>query len=235
MIDLYFAHVPNAQKIHIMLEECGLLYRLIQIDIDAGDQFHPDYLKLNPNNKVPTITDHNGLGGVPTTIFESGAILLHLADKAGKFLPLPYAERMEVFQWLFWQVGGFGPMLGQAHHFLKYAPMRPEEPVVLPYAQDRYRNEACRLYNVLDRRLSESEYVGGDEYSIADMAVFPWARLHERQGQDLSDFPNVASWFERVGKRPAVARSVAFSTDTVPEFTEESWGMGFGAMQYRKR
>lgn len=235
MIDFYFAHVPNAQKIHIMLEECALPYRLCYVDIDAGDQFHPDYLELNPNNKVPTIRDHDGPNGEPITIFESGAILLYLAVKSAKFLPTACAERMEVLQWLFWQIGGFGPMLGQAHHFLKYAPMRPGEPVVLPYAQDRYRNEARRLYNVLEGRLTETEYVGGGVYTIADMAVFPWVRLHERQGQDLSDFPSVQKWFEAVSGRPAVAKSVAFSTDTVPEFTEESWSMGFGTMQYSKR
>ncbi|MCE2520619.1 MAG: glutathione S-transferase N-terminal domain-containing protein [Alphaproteobacteria bacterium] len=235
MIDLYFDHTPNGQKVHIMLEECELAYNLIIIDIGKGEQFDPDFLKISPNNKVPAIVDHEGPGGDPIALFESGAILLYLAEKTGRFLPTEPQQRWDVMQWLFWQMGGFGPMLGQAHHFLAYAPMNPAGPQVLPYAQNRYRNEASRLYGVLDRQLGENNHVAGDAYSIADMAIFPWCRLHERQEQDLDDFPNVKRWYGVIGERPAVTRDIAASADIVTGFTPESWSVSFGADQYRKR
>jgi len=235
MIDLYFDHTPNGQKVHIMLEEAGLDYNLIMIDIGKGDQFAPEFLKISPNNKVPAIVDHSGPGGKPLAIFESGAILVYLAEKTGQFLPQDPVKRMDVLQWLFWQMGGFGPMLGQAHHFLAYAPMRPDGAVVLPYAQDRYRNEAARLYGVLDRQLEGNDYVAAGEYSIADMAIFPWCRLHERQEQDLADFPNVQRWYGEIEKRPAVARDIEASADIVEGFTEEEWDAAFGESQYKRR
>ena len=235
MIDIYFDHTPNGQKVHIMLEECGLPYKLILVDIGKGDQFSADFLKISPNNKVPAIVDHDGPGGRSLAMFESGAILQYLAEKTGRVLPADPVHRWDVLQWLFWQMGGFGPMLGQAHHFLAYAPMNPAGPIVLPYAQDRYRNETARLYGVLDRQLEGKEHVAGGEYSIADMAIFPWARLHPRQEQDLASFPNVRLWYETMAQRPAVSRDIAASEDIVDGFTAESWAVSFGSAQYQKR
>ena len=235
MIDLYSEATPNGQKIHIMLEETGLDYATIWVDIDRGAQFEPAFLEISPNNKIPAIVDHDGPGGKRISIFESGAILLYLAEKTGRFLPKQTRKRNDTLQWLFWQVGGFGPMLGQAHHFNAYAPMRPAGPVVLPYAQERYTNEAARLYGVLDRRLAENEYVAAGEYTIADIAIFPWCRLHERQGQRLVDFPNVERWFEQIEARPAVAKDMERLEDVVAEFDEQTWSMSFGAEQYKRR
>jgi GST-like protein len=235
MIDLYSEATPNGQKIHIMLEETRLGYETIWVDIDRGGQFDPAFLEISPNNKIPAIVDHDGPDGKEISIFESGAILLYLAEKTGQFLPKDPRKRIDTLQWLFWQVGGFGPMLGQAHHFNAYAPMRPEGPVILPYAQERYTNEAARLYGVLDRRLGEGEYVAAGEYTIADIAIFPWCRLHGRQGQKLEDFPNVRRWFERIGSRPAVAKDMEKLEDVVGEFDEESWAISFGAEQYKRR
>jgi GST-like protein len=218
-----------------MLEEADLDYKTIWVDIDRGEQFEPAFLKISPNNKIPAIVDHDGPGGKEISVFESGAILLYLAEKTGRFFPTKSRERIDTLQWLFWQVGGFGPMLGQAHHFNAYAPMRPDGPVVLPYAQERYTNEAARLYGVLDRRLAESEYVAAGEYTIADMAIFPWCRLHERQRQKLEDFPNVKRWFEQIAARPAVAKDMEKLEDVVGEFDEESWEASFGAEQYKRR
>jgi GSH-dependent disulfide-bond oxidoreductase len=234
MIDLYSAATPNGQKIHIMLEETGLDHRVIWIDIDKGDQFDPDFLRISPNNKVPAIVDHEGPEGEPIALFESGAILLYLAEKTGRFLPADPRQRWETLQWLMWQIGGFGPMLGQAHHFNAYAPMRPGNPIVLPYAQDRYTNEASRLYRVLDRRLAAHDYVAADQYTVADMAIFPWCRLHRRQRQELSDYPNVGRWFERIAARPAVAKDMARLEDIVEGFSPESWEVAFGARQHRQ-
>ena len=234
MIDLYSAATPNGQKIHIMLEETGLDYRVVWIDIDKGEQFDPDFLKISPNNKIPAIVDHDGPGGQPLSLFESGAILLYLAEKTGRFLPTEPTGRWETLQWLMWQMGGFGPMLGQAHHFNAYAPMRPGDPVVLPYAQDRYTNEARRLYGVLDRRLATREYVAAGAYTIADMAIFPWCRLHERQRQRLGDYPNVARWFDRIAARPAVAKDMKRLEDIVEGFSPESWEVAFGRRQHRQ-
>ena len=228
MIDLYSAATPNGQKIHIMLEEVGLPYRVTWVSISKGEQFEPGFLDISPNNKIPAIVDHDGPDAEPVSVFESGAILLYLAEKTGRFLPSAPRERLEVLQWLFWQMGGFGPMLGQAHHFNAYAPER------IRYAMDRYTNEAGRLYHVLDRRLAEREHVAGD-YSIADMAIFPWCRLYGRQGLRIEDFPNVKRWFDTIAARPAVAEGMAQLEDKAGEFTEESWSNLFGAEQYKRR
>ena len=235
MIELYTCATPNGQKIHIMLEETGLQYKVHWIDIDRGQQFDPEFLKISPNNKIPAIVDHDGLDGNRMALFESGAILLYLADKTGRFLPTAPLERWDALQWLFWQVGGFGPMLGQAHHFNAYAPMRPDGPVVLPYAQERYTNEAGRLYHVLDLQLSAHEYVAADQYTIADMAIFPWCRLYKRQGQEIDDYPNVRRWFDQIAARPAVAKDMDKLEDIVEGFDQESWDIAFGSRQHRQR
>ncbi|MDH3474209.1 MAG: glutathione S-transferase N-terminal domain-containing protein [Rhodospirillales bacterium] len=230
MIELYTAATPNGQKIHIMLEECGLDHEEHWVDIDKGEQFDPDFLKISPNNKIPALVDHDGPSG-KISLFESGAILLYLAEKTGKFLPSEPNRRWETIQWLMWQMGGFGPMLGQAHHFNKYAPENPSGPVVLPYAQARYTNEAARLYGVLDRRLAHNQFVIGDTYTIADMAIFPWSRLYERQGQNIDDFPNVKRWFTMIAERPAVAKNMDRLEDIVGTWDEESWEVSFGDRQ----
>ena len=228
MIDLYTAATPNGQKIHIMLEEAELPYTTHWVSISKGEQFAPEFLAISPNNKIPAIVDHDGPDGQPIALFESGAILLYLAEKTGRFLPTEPRARWEVMKWLFWQMGGFGPMLGQAHHFNKYAPDR------IAYAMDRYTNEASRLYGVLDAQLADKEYVAGD-YSIADMAIFPWCRLYKRQRQRIEDFPNVLRWFETVAARPAVARDMKITEDKAGNFTDESWSNLFGNEQYRRR
>jgi len=231
MIDLYTWPTPNGHKVHIMLEETGLAYNVIAIDINKGDQFDPDYLKISPNNKMPAMVDSDGPDGKPYSLFESGAILMYLAEKTGKFMPADMAQRYLVIQWLMFQMGGIGPMFGQAHHFRQYAPEK------IPYAIDRYTNEAGRLYGVLDRRLGEVEYLAG-AYSIADMATFPWTRSHERQGHSLEDFPNVKRWFEAINARPAVARALKVLADRrKPDFEkdEEARKNLFGAAQYQKR
>jgi GST-like protein len=235
MIDLYSAATPNGQKIHIMLEETGLPYQVIWVDIDKGDQFSSEFLRISPNNKIPAIVDYDGPDGEPLAMFESGAILLYLADKTGRFLPQAPRKRWETIQWLMWQIGGFGPMLGQAHHFNAYAPMRPDAPIVLPYAQERYTNEAARLYGVLDKRLAGREYVAADEYTIADIAIFPWCRLYKRQRQNIDDFPNVKRWFAQVAARPAVAKDMKRLEDIVDGFTKESWEISFGTRQRTQR
>jgi len=208
-IDLYYWPTPNGWKISIALAEFALPYKLHLINIGKGDQFDPDFLKIAPNNRMPAITDHDGPDGKPISIFESGAILQYFGRKTGKFFGRDERERVEIEQWLMWQMGGVGPMAGQAHHFIKYAPTM-DPPQDLPYAKDRYRNEVSRLYGVLDRRLRNREHVAGD-YSIADMAIWPWASLWNGQEQDIDEFPNMAAWLERVGSRPAVqeGRSLA--------------------------
>ncbi len=228
MIDLYSATTPNGQKIHIMLEETGLAYKVIWVDIDRGDQFKPAFLKISPNNKIPAIVDRDGPDGEPIALFESGAILMYLAEKTGRFLPTEPRARIEVLTWLFFQMGNVGPMLGQAHHFRAYAPER------IPYAVDRYTNEAGRIYGILDHRLAIHQYLAGD-YSIADMATFPWIRLHERQGQDMADFPNLKRWFDTIAARPAVAKDMERLKDVAGKFDEESWSSLFGAEQYKRR
>jgi GST-like protein len=201
-IDLYFWTTPNGFKISIMLEECGLPYRVHPIDINKGDQFKPEFLAISPNNKIPAIVDPEGPGRKPISIFESGAILQYLGRKTGIAYPKSVRRRVEVDEWLFWQVGGLGPMAGQAQHFRLYAPEK------VPYGIERYTSEAKRLYGVLDRRLEGRDYICGD-YSIADIASFPWVRSWENHGQVLANFPNVAAWFERMGARPAVKRGLA--------------------------
>ena len=211
-IDLYYWPTPNGWKITIALEEMGLPYNLHLVNIGAGDQFAPEFLEISPNNRMPAIIDPDGPDGAPVSIFESGAILQYLARKTGKFYGSNERERIAVEEWLFWQVGGLGPMAGQAHHFLKYAPSM-EPPNDIPYAKDRYRNEVNRLYGVLDRRLEGREYVAGDFFSIADMAIWPWASLWKGQEQDIELFPNMKAWLDRCYARPAVQKGRAVAKD----------------------
>ena len=211
-IDLYYWPTPNGWKVSIALEEMGLPYALHLINIGAGDQFKPDFLKIAPNNRMPAITDPEGPDGKPISIFESGAILQYLARKTGQFYGETERDRVAVDQWLMWQMGGVGPMAGQAHHFLKYAPALTP-PQDLPYAKDRYRAEVARLYGVLDRQLATNRYVAGDAYSIADMAIWGWASLWEGQEQTLEDKPAMKRWLEEVGARPAVQRGRAVAAD----------------------
>ena len=211
-IDLYYWPTPNGWKITIALEEMGLPYDVHYIDIGAGDQFDPEFLKIAPNNRMPAIVDPEGPDGAPIAIFESGAILQYLARKTGQFGGPTERDRIAVDQWLMWQMGGLGPMAGQAHHFLKYAPQM-DPPQDLPYAQDRYRREVGRLYGVLDRQLAGREFVAGDFFSIADMAIWPWAILWEGQAQTLEDKPNLARWLDEVGARPAVQKGRAVGAD----------------------
>jgi GST-like protein len=230
MIDLYAWPTPNGYKISIFLEEVGLPYRAIPIDIGKGDQFQPEFLKISPNNKMPAIVDSEGPGGKPYALFESGAILMYLAEKTGKLMPSDMAPRYRVIEWLMFQMGGVGPMLGQAHHFRQYAPEK------LQYAIDRYTNEASRLYNVIDRRLKEVEYLAGD-YSIADIATFPWLRSWERQGQKLDDYPNLKKWFEKIDARPAVQKGLQLMADLrrAGPMDEKQKEVLFGKTQYAKR
>jgi GST-like protein len=230
MIEVYSWATPNGHKVHIMLEECALPYRIVPVDIGAGEQFHTDFLALSPNNKIPAIVDPDGPDGAPISLFESGAILLYLAGKTGRFLPPDTRGKYEVLQWLMFQMAGVGPLLGQAHHFRVYAPQK------IPYAIDRYTNEARRLYGVLDRRLARSRYVGGHDYGIADMAVFPWLRSWKNQGIDWADFPHLKGWFDEVGARPAVQRGVAVLADRRrPLIDERAREVLFGDTQYRRR
>ena len=229
MIDLYTARTPNTQKIHIMIEETELEYREIRIDIGKGDQFTPEYLEINPNNKVPTIVDHDPLdGGPPFPVFESGAILIYLADKTGQFLSTDLRARSQTLQWVMFQMGSVGPMLGQAHHFRAYAREK------IPYAIDRYTKEAGRIYHVLDKRLSSHEHLIAD-YSIADMAVFPWIRLHERQGQVLEEFPQLKRWFDAISARAAVERDMEKLSAAIINIDDEFWKNMWGEEQYRQR
>ena len=230
MIDVFTWPTPNGHKVHVMLEECGLPYRAIPVNIGAGDQFKPDFLAISPNNKIPAITDPEGPDGKPISLFESGAILIYLASKTGKFLPKSDRERFEVLQWVMFQMGGVGPMLGQAHHFRLYAP----EPV--PYAVERYSNEAKRLYSVIDRRLAQSPYLGGKAYSIADIATFPWLRSWQNQGITLSDYPHLEKWFNDIDARPAVQRGVKVLAELrKPIRDEKEREILFGKTQYERR
>lgn len=217
MIDLYYWPTPNGHKITIFLEEASLPYRLVPIDIFKGEQFSPDFLHVSPNNRIPAIVDHNPSGSnEPIAIFESGAILVYLAEKTGRFLPQSLHERFETLQWLFWQVGGLGPMAGQNHHFNSNAP-------TLTYAVDRYVRETSRLYAVLNNQLANRDFIGS-EYSIADMACYPWIVPHERQKQNLEDFPHLKQWFSRIQARPAVQRAYekANGINTQQMLTEEA-------------
>ena len=205
MIDLYYWPTPNGHKITLLLEEAGLAHTVKPIDIGKGDQFAPDFLRIAPNNRIPAIVDHAPAdGGEPVSVFESGAILLYLAEKIGQFLPQDLRGRQVCLQWLFWQMGGLGPMAGQNHHFGLYAPEK------IPYAIERYVKETSRLYGVLNKHLSDGRaFICGDAYSIADMACYPWIVQHDRQQQDLTHFPSLAAWFARIGERPATQRAYA--------------------------
>lgn len=203
MIDLYYAPTPNGHKITLFLEEAGIDYQLIRVNISKGDQFRPDFLAISPNNKIPAIVDHAPAdGGDPLSLFESGEILLYLAEKSGQFLSGELRERHTTLQWLFWQVGGLGPMLGQNHHFNHFAP----QPV--PYAIERYQVETQRLYNVLNKRLGHSPWLGGEHYSIADMACWPWVHSAQRQRIDLNNYPAVNNWYQRILHRPATEKAL---------------------------
>jgi len=229
MIEVYSWATPNGHKVHIMLEECGLPYRIVPVDIGAGDQFSPEFLRISPNNKIPAIVDPDGPDGRPISLFESGAILLYLAGKTGRLLPAEVAERYRVLEWLMFQVGGVGPMLGQAHHFRLYAPEK------IPYAIERYTNEAQRLYAVMNRQLASTTYIAGAEYSIADIAIFPWLRSWKNQGIDWNDYPHLRGWFDEIGARPAVQRGVAVLAQQRKPLTDDrAREVLFGAEQYRR-
>lgn len=231
-MDLYYWPTPNGWKVTILLEETDLSYNVIPVDISAGDQFEPEFLKIGPNNKMPVIVDPEGPDGAPIFVFESGAILLYLSEKTGRFYPSSPRERYVALQWLMFQMGSVGPMFGQTHHFRQYAPEK------IPYAVDRYTNETTRLYRVMDRRLSEAEYFAGEEYSIVDMAVYPWVVPYERQGQRIEDFPNLARWFEAVGARPAVQRALEVGEELrrpLEEMDEKTRETLFGNRQYGEK
>ncbi len=207
MLDLYYAPTPNGHKVTLFLEEAGLEYRLHRVDISKGEQFKPEFLAIAPNNKIPAIIDNAPAdGGAPLSLFESGAILLYLAEKSGKLLSGELRERQVTLQWLFWQVSGFGPMLGQNHHFNHFAPQ------AVPYAIERYQVETQRLYGVLNKRLEKCPWLSGDRYSIADIATYPWVVSHERQRIDLDNFPAVSNWYERIKHRPATERAWQLAT-----------------------
>jgi GST-like protein len=231
MIDVYSWPTPNGHKVHIMLEECALPYRVHAVDIGAGEQFRPEFLAISPNNKIPAIVDSDGPDGKPISLFESGAILIYLAGKTGRFLPADVRGKYVALQWLMFQMGGLGPMLGQAHHFRIYAPEKIE------YAINRYTSEAKRLYGVMDKRLAEVPYFAGD-YGIADMAIYPWTRSHANHGIDLADYPNVKRWHDAIGARPAVQRGVQVLADRrkpVAQLDDKARQNLFGAGQYEKR
>jgi len=235
MIDVYSWPTPNGHKVHIMLEECGLKlgrdWRVHPVNIGTGDQFKPEFLAISPNNKIPALVDSDGPDGKPISLFESGAILVYLAGKTGKLLPKSDRAKFEVLQWLMFQMGGVGPMLGQAHHFRLYAPEK------IDYAINRYTNEAKRLYGVMDKRLASSPFLGGKQYSIADIAVFPWLRSWQNQGIDWADYPRLKQWFDRIAARPAVQRGVAVLADARKPLHNDKAAKEalFGSAQYQKR
>jgi GST-like protein len=229
MIQVFSWPTPNGHKVHIMLEECKLPYTVQAVNIGTGDQFDPAFLKISPNNKIPAMIDSDGPDGKPIALFESGAILLYLASKTGKFLPKSDRAKFEVLQWLMFQMGGVGPMLGQAHHFRMYAPEK------LPYAIDRYTNEAKRLYGVMDTQLASRKFIAGNSYSIADIAIFPWLRSWQNQGIDWADFPKLKDWFDRIAARPAVQRGVKVLADQRKPLTDDkSRDILFGATQHQR-
>jgi GST-like protein len=229
MIDVYSAATPNGHKIHIMLEECGLPYRAHHVDIGAGDQFKPEFLAISPNNKIPAIVDAEGPDGKPISLFESGAILMYLASKAGKFLGTTDRQKFVTLQWLMFQMGSIGPMLGQAHHFRIYAPEKIE------YAVNRYTNEAKRLYGVMDKQLAQHPYLAGDDYTIADIATFPWTRSWKNQGIDLTDYPSLERWFDEIRERPAVQRGVEVLAELRKPLTDDmARDILFGSRQYTR-
>ncbi|MDB5810028.1 MAG: Glutathione S-transferase [Betaproteobacteria bacterium] len=231
MIDVYTWPTPNGHKVHIMLEECGFKYRIHAINIRTGDQFKPEFLEISPNNRIPAIVDDDGPGKKPLSLFESGAILIYLADKTGKFLPDDSHDRYTALQWLMWQMGGVGPMFGQANHFRAYSVEK------IGYAIERYTNEANRLTAILDKRLGEAPYLAGDDYSIADMAVFPWMRNSDKRGVDLPGYPNAQRWFDAINARPAVVKALQVLADvnnTAPH-DDKSRDILFGKSQFARR
>ena len=229
MLEVYSWATPNGHKVHIMLEECALPYRTIAVNIGAGDQFKRDFLAISPNNKIPAIVDPKGPDGKPISLFESGAILMYLASKTGRFMPSDLRARWEMLQWLMFQMGGVGPMLGQAHHFRLYAPEK------LPYAIERYSNEAKRLYGVMNTHLAKTKYFAGGEYSIADMAIFPWLRSWKNQGIAWNDYPHLRGWFDEIGARRAVMRGVeVLASLRKPLVDDKAREMLFGDTQYKK-
>ena len=230
MIEVYSWATPNGHKVHIMLEECGLPYKAIAVDIGTGEQFAPEFLAISPNNKIPALVDPQGPDGKPIHLFESGAILLYLASKTGRFLPDDVRGRFETLEWLMFQMGGVGPMLGQAHHFRIYAPQKVD------YAIERYTNEAKRLYGVMDRRLAKTKYIAGPQYTIADIAIFPWLRSWKNQGIDWNDYPHLKGWFDEIGARPAVQRGVeVLANQRKPLVDDKARDILFGARQYARR
>jgi len=233
MIDVYSWPTPNGHKVHIMLEETGLKYRVHGVNIREGDQFKPEFLKISPNNRIPAIVDSDGPGGKPISVFESGAILLYLASKTGKLLPADLHARWRCMEWLMWQMGGIGPMMGQANHFRRYAKEK------IPYAIERYTNEANRLTGVLDRRLGEARYTAGSDYSISDIALFPWMRGADNRGVDIARYPNVKRWFDEIDARPAVQRALkvlaeAQAANQAPH-SDKAWEIMFGKVQFERR
>jgi GST-like protein len=228
-IDVYSWATPNGHKIHIMLEECGLPYRAHPVNIGKGDQFEPAFLKISPNNKIPAITDPEGPDGKPISLFESGAILVYLAGKTGKLLPADDRGRYAVLEWLMFQMASVGPMLGQTHHFRNYAPEK------IAYAIDRYSNEARRIYGVIDKQLSTHQFIAGDSYSIADIAIFPWLRSWENQGIVLTEYPHLKQWFDGIAARPAVQRGVKVLADLRAPITDDkAREILFGKTQYQR-
>jgi GST-like protein len=231
MIDIYSWPTPNGHKVHIMLEETGLPYRVHAVNIRAGDQFKPEFLRISPNNRIPAIVDHGGPRGKPISLFESGAILIYLAGKTGKLLPSDLHQRYAALQWLMWQMGGVGPMFGQANHFRAYSVEK------ISYAIERYTNEANRLTNILDKRLGEARYLAGGEYSIADIAVFPWMRNADKRGINMAEYPHAQRWFDAINARPAVRRALQVLSDvnnTAPH-DEKSRDIMFGKTQFARR
>ena len=234
MINIYSWPTPNGHKVHIMLEECGLQlgrdWQAIPVNIGDADQFKPDFLAISPNNKIPAMLDPHGPDGKPISLFESGAILLYLAAKTGKFLPKSDRHKFQMLQWLMFQMGGVGPMLGQAHHFRIYAPEK------IDYAVRRYTNEAKRLYAVMDKQLASSKFIACNQYTVADIAIFPWLRSWENQGIDWADYPRLKAWFDLISSRPAVKRGVKVLADLRKPFREQKeLEVLFGQTQYRKR
>jgi len=231
MIDVWTWPTPNGHKVHIMLEELGLPYKVIPVNIGKGDQFTPEFLAITPNHRIPAIVDHDGPGGRPITLFESGAILIYLAEKAAKFIPSDPAARYICLQWLMFQMGGVGPMFGQWNHFYNYAAEK------LPYAIERYTNEVARLYRVLDKRLSQSDYLAGVDYSIADIATYPWARNPQRRNVDVEQYPAVKRWLDTVGARPAVQRGVDVLSENQRKgtITDAEREVMFGKTQFAVR
>jgi GSH-dependent disulfide-bond oxidoreductase len=226
MIDLYYWPTPNGHKITIALEEMGLEYSIKPVNIGKGEQFSPDFLAFSPNNRMPAIIDHDGPDGKPISVFESGAVLFYLAAKTGKLMPADRRARIQVQEWLMWQMGGFGPMLGQAHHFNFYAPTR------IDYAMKRYSDEANRLYGVMDKRLSENQFIAGESYSIADIAILPWTRSYKRQNVDIDAYPHVKAWRKTLLERPAVQAGGAVGADwreDLKEISAENYAKLFGA------